>query len=315
MGADGKKCILFYRNFVQFTGGHLKVWDYFTHIQASKTYTASVYFTEKSVWNETNPWWRGGRAVVADRWTPAEADVLFLGGTDWRALPAAFRNRPPVPVINIVQGLSHTDPQDPKYPFLGHRAVRVCVNPLLEVALRRVPHLNGPLFHIPMGLDTGALPSPGEDRFDVVIAAMKTPELGTEIAARLQQPSRQITLLDRPLPRQDYLRTVAEARVAVLLPKPREGFFLPMLEAMAMRRIAVSPDCVANRAYCVPGRNGFLPAYSAPAIAEATEAALALPPTERRAMGARAAETAAAYTPERERAAFLDVLDRLDALW
>ncbi len=82
-----------------------------------------------------------------------------------------------------------------------------------------------------------------------------------------------------------------------------------------MRRVVVCPDCVVNRAYCISGRNGFLPEYAAEAIEIAVESALALPQVEAQAMSDNAAETAAAYTMERERDAFLNVLTNLDDLW
>ncbi len=315
MTETGTTSVLFHRDFRGFTGGHLKVWHYFTHLKSSSRYAPSVYFTPKSIWTARNPWWPGDAGEIAGTWAPEEADALFLGGLDWQAVPEAFRHAPPVPVINIIQGLSHAEPKDPKYAFLGHRAVRICVNPVLEAALRQVPHLNGPLFCVPMGLDQSTLPAPHGPQADVVIAGLKAPRLGAEIAARLARPGRRVDLLDRALPRADYLQTLAGARVAVTLPLPREGFYLPMLEAMAMGLIVVCPDCVANRAYCRPGQNGLLPAYDAAAIAEAVETALALPPNAAHAMRASAKATAAQYTLERERAGFLAVMDDLDALW
>ena len=84
---------------------------------------------------------------------------------------------------------------------------------------------------------------------------------------------------------------------------------------MAMRRIVVCPDCVSNRVYSRPERNCFQPGYSAEAIAGAVESALDLSKEEAKQMRDKAAATAAAYTLEREREAFLDVLSNLDSLW
>ena len=52
---------------------------------------------------------------------------------------------------------------------------------------------------------------------------------------------------------------MARARVTVLVPNPKEGFYLPALEAMALGTIVVCPDCVGNRSFCVAGRQ-LLPA-------------------------------------------------------
>lgn len=311
----GKQSVLFYRDFHGLTGGHLKVWHYFNHVKASTNYAPRVHFTENSVRDRTNPWWQCDHSEIAESWQPSDADVVFIGGLDWNAMPTELLQSNKVPIINIVQGLSHADPQDPKFAFLQHKAIRICVNPLIEDALLATGQLNGPLIHIPMGLELSDLPESQPQRHDVVIAAMKAPELGAKIAARLEGAGRHIKLLAAPLAREQYLREIAASRVAVLLPLRLEGFFLPMLEAMAMRRITVSPDCVANRAYCVPGKNGFLPEYTADAIVTAAESALNLSKQESLAIAEQAERTAFNYRMERERDAFLDVLSRVDELW
>ena len=82
-----------------------------------------------------------------------------------------------------------------------------------------------------------------------------------------------------------------------------------------MRRIVVCPDCVSNQVYCFPGHNGFRPAYTAAAIESAVESALALSEEDTRAMSDNAVKTAATFTLERERAAFLAILSNLNTLW
>lgn len=310
-----KKTVLFYRDFRGPTGGHLKVWHYFNHVRSSQNYTPRVFFTRKSVWNESNPWWQCDESEIEQEWAPSSADVVFVGGMDWKALPRQMRRSSRIPIINIVQGLSHAVREDPKYKFLRHHAIRVCVNPLIENALLSVPDVNGPVIHVPMGLDLEQLPQAHRARVDVVIAASKAPRLGVEIAKRLQHTSFTLELLTNALPRDEYLRKIAGSRIAVLLPSRLEGFYLPMLEAMAMKRIAVCPDCVANRAYCIPGRNGYMPEYSAHAIEVAVNSALGMSAKEARAMTHAAAQTAAAYTLERERDAFLTVLSNVESLW
>ena len=48
--------VLFYRDFKRFTGGDLKVWDYFNHVRSSPRHSAHVRFSAESVWDATNPW-------------------------------------------------------------------------------------------------------------------------------------------------------------------------------------------------------------------------------------------------------------------
>jgi len=152
MGESKIKTVLFYRNFQKFTGGHLKVWHYFNHIKASANYTPQVYFTPNSVMNESNPWWQSGeKAIVTTSLALSDANVLFIGNIDWRAIPAEFLEAQRVPIINIVQGLHHADPKSPAYKFLKNWAIRICVSSEIETALRAVPHLNGPPDSYPDG--------------------------------------------------------------------------------------------------------------------------------------------------------------------
>jgi hypothetical protein len=84
-GDLSKQLVLFHRDFRAFTGGHLKVWDYFNHVASSPTHEARITFSPESKWDSTNPWFNSRGYVV--EWEPAKADMLFLAGTDWRALP------------------------------------------------------------------------------------------------------------------------------------------------------------------------------------------------------------------------------------
>ena len=67
---------------------------------------------------------------------------------------------------------------------------------------------------------------------------------------------------------------MGRARVTVLVPNPKEGFYLPGVEAMAAGTLVVCPDCVGNRSYCMDGENCFRPAYDEEAIVAAAERAL-----------------------------------------
>jgi hypothetical protein len=94
-----KKLVLFHRDLQRFTGGHLKVWNYFNHVRASDEYEPRIAFTRESKWDQTNPW-RNAREFVVE-WKPETADLLFLGGTDWRALQD--RPPPPPPIIRWIR--------------------------------------------------------------------------------------------------------------------------------------------------------------------------------------------------------------------
>jgi glycosyltransferase involved in cell wall biosynthesis len=100
----------------------------------------------------------------------------------------------------------------------------------------------------------------------------------------------------------------------VYVPNPKEGFYLPALEGMALRTIVVCPDVVGNRSFCLDGRNCFRPPYDEDSIAAAAREALGRS-GELTGMLDAAAETARAHDLPAERTAFLEVLDRVDELW
>ena len=77
----------------------------------------------------------------------------------------------------------------------------------------------------------------------------------------------------------------------------------------------VCPDCVGNRDFCHDGVNCFRPNYEADDIIAAIYRALALSPDEADKMCSHAAETATEHSIERERHAFLQILDQVDEMW
>jgi hypothetical protein len=146
---SSKKQVLFYRDFQRFTGGDLKVWDYFNHVLSSPAHSARVRFTEDSAWSELNPWFHSRELVVP----PAESvkpDVHFLSGVDWRQLDPAERAESEIPIINLVQHVKHACPNDSlgRYRFLPHKAIRICVAPEVTRALESTERVRGPLFTI-----------------------------------------------------------------------------------------------------------------------------------------------------------------------
>jgi glycosyltransferase involved in cell wall biosynthesis len=107
---------------------------------------------------------------------------------------------------------------------------------------------------------------------------------------------------------------MGRARVAVTVPNPKEGFYLPAVEAMAAGAVVVCPDCIGNRSYCLDGENSFRPSYDEDAIVAAAERALAGGrPAAQLVRAGR--EMARAHDLHVERRAFLDILDRVDDLW
>ena len=300
--------LLFHRDFREYTGGHGKVWNYFSHAGAHPGWRASVFLTPQST-DQHNPW-SDVPAQVAGSWAPDGASALFLGGLDWSAYPI---DDPAMPVINLVQGLRHADPEQPLHRYLTRRAIRICVSQAVADAIRATGLVNGPVRVIPAALDLPELPETAEPRRGVFIGALKQPALGRALCERLLAQGREVTLAGHWLPRADYLAQLAHCRVAVLLPSPSEGFYLPGLEAMALGCATVVPDCTGNREYLQPGRNALVPAMQLEALVDAVarlddEQLVA-------ALVAAGRATSSGFGLGRERASFHAILDAVDALW
>jgi hypothetical protein len=311
------KTVLFYRDSRRFRGHDLKVWHYFNHVLSSPHHTAYVRVFGDDVLDEENPWSRAGDRMIRDG-GEVEPDVLFLSGVDWQHLDASQREHSAVPVINLIQHVKHACPDDPlgRYAFLSHKAIRICVSPSVEEALRASGRTHGPLFTIPNSVDLGGTASmgPSGKDIDLLIAANKAPELGRALAARLERSGRVVCLVDRWMERREFLSLVSRSVAGIFLPLEKEGFFLPPLEAMALETAVICPDCIGNRAYCRPGVNCVWPAYADEELARAAESVLG-DADARRDMVAHGTLTAQQHDMRHERDAFLSILSRTEDLW
>jgi hypothetical protein len=310
------RTVLFYRNFRRFHGGHLKVWDYFSHVLASPEFTPRIEFSLRSNWDRTNPWWNA-KDYVVDSARSVHPDVFFVEGRDWQMMDEHPYAGADIPVVNLVQHVRHADPKSDRFPFLIRKAIRICVSEEVARALRATGLTRGPLIVIPIGMDLEDLPtSNGAKRdIDVVVAALKQPDLGEELGHSLRRPGRRVEVLSRLLPRSEYLSLIQRARTTVFLPNEAEGFYLPPLEGMAMGTLVVCPVHAGERSIYLPGHNCFRPNYIIEELVQATESALALPPDRAKQILANARQTAEAHSLLRERRAFLDVLHNVDQLW
>lgn len=304
----------FDRDFRWFTGGHLKCFHYFTHARAAG-WDASVSFTERSVRDDSNPWIEAG--IVPSR--PDRPSAWFLAGHDWeRVEPAAG-----VPVINLIQHVRHADPGDRRYAHLGRPAVRIAVSAEVHQALEATGRVSGPIVTIPNGLDLAGAPAwraPSTRPVDVLVVANKASQraTGQEVGERLRQRGRTVSVIDKRLPRAQFLAALAGARVAAFVPNPVEGFYLPALEAMAAGTLTVCPDVVGNRSFCAHLDTAVVPQHAPAAIAAGVEEALGLlagQPEQAAAIGERAMAVARQHTLGDERRRFHAVLADLPGLW
>ena len=311
-----KKVVLFHRDFRRFTGGHLKVWDYFNHVAASKSHEARIAFTPESKWDETNPWAQARDRVID--WEPEAADLLFLAGKDWRCLPAEEAQRFSRPVINLVQHPRHADPNSELYRFLPNRAIRICVSAQVADAIKGTGMVKGPVFIISNGIDLTAIPDvkpSGHRPIELLLCGLKAPELARNLGELLADENVNVSSLGQWIPRPEYLNRLNDAKIAVMLPRKEEGFYLPALEAMACGAIVVCPDCVGNRDFCRDGVNCFRPAYEKREVAAAIKTAIHQSADKTAAMLRNAKQTVSEHSLEQERENFLQLLARVDELW
>ena len=259
------KTLLFYRDFHGFTGGHLKVWDYFRHTKESAIFKASIHLTESSLRDASNPWIANNETICRE-WQPKNADVLFVAGLDWNAVPEDYEK----PIINLVQGLRHANPADPRYPFLSRPATRICVSQEVAEAISSTGKVNGPVLTIPNGLDLTGLPAPAAMRdIPLLIVGYKEPKFAESLENLLRASGMHAMCLTRQLPRLEYLSLLARAAITVFLPNriEGEGFYLPALEGMALGTLIICPDCVGNRSFCIEHLNCSRPSYDITSIA------------------------------------------------
>jgi glycosyltransferase involved in cell wall biosynthesis len=224
-----------------------------------------------------------------------------------------------VPIINLVQAVRHACEDDPlgRNRFLPHKAIRICVSPEVRRALEQTGRVRGPMFTIPDAIDfeavAGHAGAVARD-IDLLIVANKQPEQGAVIRERLERPDRSVQIVDTRIARSELLALMGRAEVTVLVPRPKEGFYLPALEAMALGTVVVCPDCIGNRSFCLDRSNCFRPSYEDDAVVQAAEEALSRR-EELAGMRASALEMARRHDLASERKAFLEILERVDELW
>lgn len=307
-----RRSLLLRRDYHGYTGGHGKFRDYVAHVDAHPGWVAQLYMDADSRRQAGNPFLDVPGLV--DAWQPAQADALLLGGMDWAAVPDGVETR--VPVINLVQHVRHAAADSPLRKFLGRRAIRICNSSRVAEALRATGEVNGPLRVIPSAVDTGMLATLTATAcmHDVFVDAVKQPVLGQAVAERLRARGLHVHLLLTRLPLPAYLQAMAAATIALPLPDPTEGIYLPGLNAMAIGRALVQPDCVGSREYARDGENALVPPRTAEALAAATWQLHAdLDLRERLATAGRS--TSAQFDLALERQRVHAVLDQLEELW
>ncbi len=324
---EARRTIWFHRAFKGVTGGEIKHSHYFSHARRLASFSARITFTggplNESLAGERRRLWPVGSVDGATDWAPAEDDVLFLAGTDWRYLTAMALDGTDHPRINLVQHVRHANPDTELWSYLPRRAVRICVSTEVADAIARTGRPRGPVVAIPNATElppwdwgdaAGCAAWEGRPR-SVVVVGYKRPELAASLSERLRRDGVEHDVLTRVMERGSFLARLAETRVAVCLPDPTEGFYLPALEAMACGCVVVTLDAVGNRSFCRNGENCIVAGPDAERLARAVGHAFWLSEGARSNLLARAADAVAAHALHVERSRFHAVLGDVDGLW
>ena len=258
--------MLFVRDFRAVTGGHIKFSHYLEHAALSGLVRPWLYLVEggadpKGLFDVA-----GVRRL--DRLGPA--DSYFVAGLDWRTLDRAGIDMSGKVVVNLIQGVRHGHADDPRYPYLSRPAFRICSSQGVADALVASGRVNGEMVVIPNGVDLVdaqtivPAPKPGT----LFIGGLKNPDFARALAERLHARL-QIDLCCDLVPRGEFLARLGRSSLAVLLPYPAEGYFLPAVEAMALRVPTVTADCIGNRGFCVHEQSCLLADYTIDSMAAA----------------------------------------------
>ncbi|PHI20307.1 hypothetical protein CEQ90_08970 [Lewinellaceae bacterium SD302] len=327
-----KTRVLFFRRLINpgagSNGGNLKLRDGFNHLAQSENFEPRVYFHPDTRWpaDLAGNHWADLKQDALPKWKIRADDLLFFSGHDWQSLTPEQRRRPPVPVINIVQP-RHVRKQDRRREFLRHPAIRIAKSEHGASILRKYG-VNGPLFVIPDAIDLDALPPiPAEKDIDILIPGLKQPDFAQKLYDNLQSWNQKGQLglniylqLPPKLPeRMDFLRLIARSKLIACVPletaRGAEGFYLPALEAMALRSLVVCPHAIGNVDHCLDGVNCLVPKFTVKDIAKVTKQAWNLPTAHREELIQGGLKTARKHHIEQERTATIQLVKQAPELW
>ncbi len=327
------KRVLFHRQFTGYyggtSGGQIKVRDCFEHILASEGFIPKVYFNPKTLWfdNPGNVWssYRNTKHEVKV-WDILTDDLLFFAGSDWNILNENERNNPPVPIINIVHP-RHCRNTDIRKDFLKYPAIRITKSSLSKKIIEE-HGVNGPLFVIPDALDPKDLPPINQSPdFDILIVGLKNPGMAKQIYRRLKwrnffkRRKLKIALQTPPkLPtRRDFLDLLNNSKMVVYLPLEEkyghEGFYLPALEGMFLKKLVICPNVTGNVDFCISNKTCLMPEYTTESILDKVDIALSMSSQEFDKIINQAYQITKNHHLSLEQEKLIELLKEVDFIW
>ncbi|WP_339609038.1 hypothetical protein [uncultured Planktosalinus sp.] len=328
-----KRRVVFHRFFNIYnggtSGGQIKVRDYFEHLKDSEYFLPKVYFNPETSWFD-NPGnvWTSYRNTIDELkvWEIEKNDILLFSGVDWMILDEKQKLTPPAPVVNIAHP-RHTRPQDKRNKFLKYPAIRITKSSLSKSILEKYG-VNGPVFLIPDAIDPKDIPTPKlNPEIDILIVGLKNPELAQKIYKTqlfLNKFRKKKLVIKVQLPpklptRTDFLNLVNNSRTIVFLPLEEkfgsEGFYLPALETMFMKKLVVCPFAIGNIDFCIDGKTCIMPKYNFLSIIFSIKKALNMTDYERERLIANASDITKNHLLENEQKALINLLKQVDTIW
>lgn len=295
------KRVLFIRHFTRLFGGHVRHWHYWQHVKKAPGYEPLLLF--RGNWNRDDNPWRGEGQRRLKKLDWSKIDILLIGGMSWQQVGAMPAH---IPIINTIQGTQHGE--GPRATFLSRKAIRICMSTQIKQIIKS--RANGPIFVNNPALDV-PIKRGGKRDIPVLIVGHKKKPLARKIKAAFPRA----TLLTSFVPREKFLGLMYRSRIVVGLPKSREGFYLPALEAMCAGALVICPDCVGNRELVTHNYNCLQPIYTSGHIIEAVRQALKLGPKHRQRLINGGYETAKRNRPAREYKNFLRILQKAFRMW
>jgi glycosyltransferase involved in cell wall biosynthesis len=143
----------------------------------------------------------------------------------------------------------------------------------------------------------------------ILILAKKNKNLGKRLYKELRERGLQVNLIRQFLPREEFVRRLAESEIFVALPFEREGFYVPPLEGMASRCAVICSDAVGNRGFCLHSQTCLMPDFNHYDSHLAMIEQLLENKELRERICRRGFEVAQNYSLENERIQFYRVLD------
>lgn len=326
-----RRRVIFHRSWTKYdggtSGGQIKVRDAYNHLLDSPDFEPFVYFGEETVWFD-NPGnvWNDLKDKGLEKWALKEGDIVFFSGKDWKVLDLETRKNPPVPIVNIAQP-RHIMLNDDRTGYLKHPAIRIAKSSIGKKMLEDYG-INGPIYLIPDTIDRSILPAPNpEPDLDILIIGLKYPRLaiallclmklynwrqGKQLKIKIQIPPKLPT-------RANFIQLLNRTKIAVFLPldakRGAEGFYLPALEGMALKKFVICPYAVGNIDFCIPNETCLQPKYQWKAIYRSIIQALNMKDSERQRIIKNAYEITANHTLDQEKESIINLLHQVDAIW